>query len=797
MNDANAQLMQIHQRLLQIANSGANISDAANRHLKAAVSALSGLDEMYEKELRTKRKHVDEDDKIQQKRLEAAKKAHSAEVQVVEEKAKHLKAINELHIKEQQLQRRIDRMTVDITDQQFDLHVARTEAEKDRIETLLKSSKTQKQLLDREARALRARIDNAAKYNDDFDKVIKIARDRREQAEADYQRSTMGEHAVNTFKDKFKEWTGKVFSTAKLHEAILDSWITVKKTMATGAGLAVKDWTHVATKYGMKPQDYIDMQKEHRRAVLAVGGTANTIKLLDQGHDRYFKRIGDITDTTKFTQEQMSLLAHAGIRPTAENLTTLASSFEGMNTLVGMTGAEFNQTMNAIIADESVRASLQAARSQRERQIMLAGIATRMKENVAMGMTTEQATAAAIALKKMAGTDPLERFRQAAKMTAFAGAMGIQGGDRAGELHRLGMRTSPEQKQELQHFLTKLSNTMSESRMGSQQHEIIASVLHDKLGMDQLNLAQFNTRLAEGVKPAKGAEDNLVTVSDNTAKAVEWLQQIHGAMTKNPLLLAALGGAGVLGAGALMRRGGKAAFDRFGGKLKDRLGGAGRPSAPPGGNPPTPSGGNPPTPPGGNPPGGNPRPGFRNYLGSAGQLAGKLIAPVTGALNAYGEYQESGSVAKSAGSGVGTVAGMAAGAKLGATLGSVVPGYGTAIGGILGALGGAYFGDELGTMIGGAIEDKIKPDPTDLEDDKKATTQISATVKEMYATATKTNDLLTQLNEQVAVLVHVNKDQLAAATVSDSRTPMRHASDRVERATNKYRNASMTGVTGV
>lgn len=84
--------------------------------------------------------------------------------------------------------------------------------------------------------------------------------------------------------------------------------------------------------------------------------------------------------------------------------------------------------------------------------------------------------------------------------------------------------------------------------------------------------------------------------------------------------------------------------------------------------------------------------------GMAKGLAGKILVPLGGALAAYNEYDEGGSVSSSLASGVGTMAGGAYGALAGQAL-IPIPVVGAIIGGVTGAFLGeeamsALFGDE-------------------------------------------------------------------------------------------------------
>lgn len=100
----------------------------------------------------------------------------------------------------------------------------------------------------------------------------------------------------------------------------------------------------------------------------------------------------------------------------------------------------------------------------------------------------------------------------------------------------------------------------------------------------------------------------------------------------------------------------------------------------------------------------------RSLLGSAGEVAGRIAAPLAVAAGGYQLYQtindEEMSTDEKVQSGseiVGGTGGALAGAAAGAAIGSIVPGVGTLIGGAIGGMAGYWMGSKAGGVAGEAI----------------------------------------------------------------------------------------------
>lgn len=267
-------------------------------------------------------------------------------------------------------------------------------------------------------------------------------------------------HAINwkvPFKNAGKSLAdsfGRLFSAALFTKGATEVYDTLKTQIATGIGLHWTDYFAKGAQLGLQPQQYTELVAAHRQAVLAAGGLEKNFELLQEGQTRYLNLIGDTGATTTYVQEQMSMLTRSGIRPTIADVTLLDESFKALRKTSGLLPGQLQAAFSEIIEDESTIARLRAVASDDERRAIVAGTINRFKENVALGMTVEQAKAATKALNKLAGQSPLERFKQAARLRAFGGAMGIGGTEEAARILQKGKRATPEEQQRMQRVLS-------------------------------------------------------------------------------------------------------------------------------------------------------------------------------------------------------------------------------------------------------------------------------------------------------------------------------------------------------
>lgn len=562
-----------------------------------------------------------------------------------------------------------------------------------------------------------------------------------------------------------------LFNPARLEQAGKDIFNTIKKEMATGISMSAHQmWD--TYKLGMNPVEFTDAMAQYRGAALAAGGLQPTMKMLEKAQKEYGSTLGDQALISRMMLKQMDTLRKSGIHPLESDTKLLNNSMMALRNMTGMMPDQFQDMMAEMQEDASSQQALQATANESERRTILTNIATRIKENVAMGMTIEQAKAATKSLNKLAGQTALDRIKQAAKLRAFGGAMGIAGSDEAAKALIAGQRATKEQKDSLQKFLSQSSNALTQSAAGPMGGEIFAEQLSDKLGLTQLigPGSEFNTVLTRDMAGSmRNADQKMGQVSQNTGEIINEIQNVVNALMLNPLLSAILGGVGViaflLGKNALMDKAKTKVFDSMDKFFQSKAakgaeeaaiktGGKGLGTAAAEAEKATVKSAS----------------SLEGVAQGASKLSkhlvkfGEIGAVLDGLYEGYTEYKE-GRKGAGIGKGIGVAGGGIAGAEAGAAVGTMIfPGVGTVIGGLLGGGIGAFAGGKGGEAIGATFDESAAH--KEAQETATATADgISQQVKQMDAT----NDYLKQLLSNSETQNDLTGRMLIAMTIANEK----------------------------
>lgn len=548
----------------------------------------------------------------------------------------------------------------------------------------------------------------------------------------------------NTLGDAVKNLIGKVFDANNFRLAIEGGIKAVSSGAATGGyGISLNPFSDTpgimaAASFGMNSEEFIKVQAEYRRSILAArSGLDDFVGGMKEVRSSMRDVLVEPADQAKYAAGQFDIMTKAGIRAVA---TDAARSEQWMRQFIKNTGqvpGQFNAAISEIVNDEGVLAKLRSQTTEQERRATIMGIQRQLALNTAMGMTTEQAKAAAKELNKLGGQKPLERFKQAARIRAFGAAMGMGGeADQAARILTLGQRATPEQQAQLQKIMGSMSEALTQTGTGSFGAEIFATQLADKLQLTTLlgPSSPFNTTLAKAVEPLQSSADSMAKLPPILSEAVSWMKQIQQSVMKNELIT---GGAGLL-AGV------------FGGKMITSLGG-------------------------------RLLGGVGSAAGGLGGAASRLIGPSRMASLASAGGKILGTVGR-----VGTgLAGLGTVANIGEGVYNIAEGNkeegwgelaGTALGGLLGGIGGAFFGGAgavpgalLGSSLGGQAGKWVGSLFADDEEEAQAKATSALTTEAMNTTSgiqqqikqmDDTNSLLTRLAENSERQIALQEKQM-------------------------------------
>lgn len=354
----------------------------------------------------------------------------------------------------------------------------------------------------------------------------------------------------------------------QLHRQTLDTYRYARGFLESESssfvGIVQNFWN--ALKQGITPQELAELSAANRQAVLASGGQQKVLELYTQQlkdgtsiQDKYFKVTGNMKDALTGFMENITILRRAGIKPTQEALSSMADDIISISKMTGTSLAEINGRFAEMFnQDIEMQTLLRSAREQ-ERALIIENTRAMIKQNIAIGMTAEQAFSAAKMLNKMVAAKPLERIKQAARIRALGAALGIGGAEEAAQALIAGPRArTPEQKKALEDF-SKAAATQADVMRGmGLAQEIFSEQLLDKLDLDQYygRGSPFSTTQLEANRPIV---EGLKPMDDKLAGIFMLLERLTNAISSlTPVVTAGVGFLGILAAIFTIRSGTKA-----------------------------------------------------------------------------------------------------------------------------------------------------------------------------------------------------------------------------------------------
>lgn len=313
-------------------------------------------------------------------------------------------------------------------------------------------------------------------------------------------------------------WFGATLKTAISHAK---DQIVANQGMVEGTGgllSALKDQQDQALAFGMSGADFAKVVTANRQVVNAMGGTAESVKQVQSSMDSFYAMTGSNSAAFQALTESMSSFAAKGIKPTQSVLEAYTKDVKTLAMQTGMNEAQAREFYDNMAGDVESIDLLRSARKE-ERAAILQSQRALVQQAIATGMSAEQAKEAAKMLNKMVAAKPLDRLKQAAKIRALSGAMGIAGGEEAAQAVMAGKRATAEQKQALMKFSENAANTMDQAAGQGLGSEIFATQLMDKLDLDQYygKGSPFSTTMGDTLaKPLADLQASYVDASQSS-----------------------------------------------------------------------------------------------------------------------------------------------------------------------------------------------------------------------------------------------------------------------------------------
>lgn len=233
---------------------------------------------------------------------------------------------------------------------------------------------------------------------------------------------------------------------------------------------------------GMSMHQLGEITSKNRQMVNALGGR-DAMENIIKNNENMRAFYGTLADSAAANAQIMSEFGKKGIIPTQQTLTQYNEDLTRLATTTNLSASELNHMIDSIANDTDSLSQLKAVR-EGERESILANQRALLKSNVALGMTAEQAAEAGKMLNKMSSHNPLERFKQAAKIQAMGAAVGL-GAEAAAAAAELRKPKGQQNQEVLRDFnvqMTGLVDTAAQQGIGQ---EIFMTEMMGKLDMNQ------------------------------------------------------------------------------------------------------------------------------------------------------------------------------------------------------------------------------------------------------------------------------------------------------------------------
>lgn len=496
---------------------------------------------------------------------------------------------------------------------------------------------------------------------------------------------------------------------------------------------------NLAFKHGISGSELQAISNQQRQVFNAMGGTKEALDELNPAFKRFQIMTADNGLALELAAEAAQHFAEHGVVPTEAALSAYTDDLDRMRTRLGIDYKQASAMFNEVASDAESIDILRSARAD-EREAILDSQRAYIENAVALGMTAQQAKDAAKMLNKMVAAKPLDRLRQAAKIRALGGAMGIAGSEEAARALISGKKDAAS-KQALAEFNTNMTNAMDSMAGQGLQSEIFASSLLEKLDLEQYfgKSSPFSTTLGPSLQAQADTLKNFQVASNkNEGIIIGWLSNIAGQMglvASGKSWVGPVAGAIVGGLGLLLSKG---LVKNLAGLLKG-MGGAGAAEAGVAGG----AAG-----------------GMWGKAKTVGRVLGRAAPVVSTGFNVVEGVSDI--AAGKTGSGTGQLAGTAIGGVIGLLGGPLGVAVGTTIGGVVGKWIGSSFDDNAKEA------EKIQaatPVPSGEGSLQKEIAELAAKQKERQ-TSPQANQLNTTLEELNARLKALD-EQVQQITVSN------------------------------
>jgi hypothetical protein len=311
-----------------------------------------------------------------------------------------------------------------------------------------------------------------------------------------------------------------------------------------------------AFRAGMNPEEFAQLQAQYRQSIGASNMT------LDQFQDKVIEGAGVLTAYTGDLRDAVRVQASSfetarkygvqGEQETRAFMDRQNAIFKEFNTVFSMTAEEFMSMNEQMRESQAVQSNIYRLNRQ-QRRLYIEQYQQTIKQLKVNGLSQEAAMAAADAMAALGAQSPKERLKQAAKLQAVGGALGMGAESaRAAELIRQRKTTTPE----FAELMTEMQKRTGEVMGQGLGQEMMVSQMLDTTGLGNIlgpnsDFAKLNT---EQYKKLESLDAAAVQRNEKLGGMLLIFQRIEKLFTGpwGKLLGTIAAGVGTLAAGGML-----------------------------------------------------------------------------------------------------------------------------------------------------------------------------------------------------------------------------------------------------
>ena len=231
--------------------------------------------------------------------------------------------------------------------------------------------------------------------------------------------------SVGLITEALHAFTSEAIKARKTQSAVLNTW---------SSGF------QAAFNFGMTAEELQDVYAKHRVTLLSANkqfsdinsAMGSTTQYLDSMKHDLADTIGEIKDVPAYALSIFDAIKNAGSVMSLEDFSSTVGSLDKrlkhLSTMTGQSADQIVEQVNSYIQDSDTRELLRQM-TEKQRRAFMANTLAVMENQVAQGKLTDESLRAQKAMAAIAGMNPKDRLKGAAKLSAMMGAFGVQGGN--------------------------------------------------------------------------------------------------------------------------------------------------------------------------------------------------------------------------------------------------------------------------------------------------------------------------------------------------------------------------------